>query len=254
MANYQIELANFEGPYDLLLYLIKKEEMDIYDIPIARISDQFMEYLDTEKILDLNNAGEFLLMTATLMHIKSKMLLPIEKVSLDDEISSDPRSELVTRLLEYKKYKEIANKLKNKETEQDSLFHCKVTPVVNNELDGQAEPLFEANLFDLITAFNQIYKAIAQEKFYEIKKIIYRVEDKIEFIREILDQKKDINFQILFADCNHKLEIVVTFLALLELIKRKELLAWQSKLFGEIWVSKNMEIRIEKYNNGENNV
>ncbi|MBI4652144.1 segregation/condensation protein A [Candidatus Desantisbacteria bacterium] len=236
MTAYRIDLENFEGPFDLLLYLIKKEEMNIYDIPIARITEQYMTYIDTIKILDLNNAGEFLVMAATLMHIKSKMLLPLEKVSIDEEFGTDPRDELVARLLEYKKYKEIASKLKNKEIEQSNLYQCKIS---QNKNENNEETLFEATLFDLVTAFNQIYKAGTQEKVYEINRIIYRVEEKIDFLLEILIQNNDINLKKLFENCKHKLEIVVTFLALLELIKRKEVIAWQSKLFAEIWISKN---------------
>lgn len=235
MTSYRIDLENFEGPFDLLLYLIKKEEMNIYDIPIADITEQYMTYIDTIKILDLNNAGEFLVMAATLMHIKSKMLLPLEKVSMDEEFGSDPRDELVARLLEYKKYKEIASKLKNKEIEKSNLYQCKISQDKNTNND---ETLFEATLFDLVTAFNQIYKAGTQEKVYEINRIIYRVEEKIDFLLEMLIQNNDINLKKLFENCKQKLEIVVTFLALLELIKRKEVIAWQSKLFAEIWISK----------------
>ncbi len=236
MKIYKIELENFEGPFDLLLYLIKKEEMDIYDIPIARITDQYLEYINTEKTLDLNNAGEFLIMAATLMYIKSKMLLPIEKVSINEELSTDPRDELVSRLLEYKKYKEIAVKLKNREKEQSNLFPCKIVQT-QEESEKKEEISFEATLFDLLTAFNNIYKDGLKEKVYEINRIVYRIEEKIDFILEKIKEKKDINLNVLFENCIHKIEIVVTFLALLELIKRKEIVAWQLKLFGEIWIS-----------------
>ncbi|MBI5207123.1 MAG: segregation/condensation protein A [Candidatus Firestonebacteria bacterium] len=233
---YKIDLENFEGPFDLLLFLIKKEEMDIYDIPIARITDQYLEYIESVKIVDLNNAGEFLLMSATLMYIKSRMLLPIEKVSIDEELNTDPRDELIQRLLEYKKYKEAAHLLKHKEIEQDNYYQCKIS--LSNENATQNTD-FEASLFDLVRAFNQIYTKInSQEKFYEINRIIYKVEDKIEFIQELLNQNNDINFTTIFDNCSSKLEIVVTFLAILELIKRKEIAAWQSKLFGEIWITK----------------
>ena len=117
--SYKVKLEVFEGPLDLLLYLIKKEELDIYDIPIAKITDQYLEYLELMKLLDLNIAGEFLVMAATLIHIKSKLLLPPDEVQAEDAEEADPRAELVKRLLEYKKFKEAASELSSMESRQN---------------------------------------------------------------------------------------------------------------------------------------
>jgi len=150
--SYKVKLEVFEGPLDLLLYLIKKEEIDICDIPIARITDQYLEYLNLMQLLDLKLAGEFLVVAATLMQIKSKLLLPPEERPLEEEEELDPREELVRRLLEYKKFKEAAGRLEELEQEQAQVFRRRVSPE-GVDLPQAEEEYFETSIFDLISAF-----------------------------------------------------------------------------------------------------
>ncbi len=232
---YKIKLEIFEGPFDLLLYLIKKDELNIYDIPIATILQQYLQYLELMRLLDLNIAGEFIVMAATLMQIKSKMLLPQETNPLDEilEEEKDPRAELVKRLLEYKQFKEAAGELRLKERARQDIF--KRQPVL--EEDG--ESFFEASLFDLISAFSTALKEIPKELFYEVIKDEFTVEDKIHDLLHMLMDRPRIKLSTLFASAKNKLEMISTFLAVLELIRLKEVLIAQKALFGEIEVFRN---------------
>jgi segregation and condensation protein A len=235
---YKVKLDVFEGPLDLLLYLIKKEEIDIYDIPIARITDQYMEYLELMKLLDLNIAGEFLVMAATLMHIKSRMLLPPDQLT-EEEDEADPRAELVKRLLEYKKFKEAASELAHMESHQKHFF-----PRVGagaEGAEGTAPEFFEANLFDLITAFTKVLKDIPRETFHEVIKDEFTVSEKMHDIIHILVERPKIFFTELFKVAKNKREIVTTFLALLELIRIKEIVIIQVAPFAEIEILRNAE-------------
>src|SRR3989338_393640 len=218
---YKVKLEVFEGPLDLLLYLIKKEEIDIYDIPIAKITDQYLEYLELMKLLDLNIAGEFLVMAATLMHIKSKMLLPPDQLEGAEQEEEDPRTELVRRLLEYKKFKEAAEELSHMESHQKHFFGRVGSP---ERLDDSAlkDEFFEASLFDLITAFTKVLKDIPREVFHEVIKDEFTVSEKIHDILHLLVDKKTIVFTDLFKAAKNKSEVITIFLALLELIKIRE--------------------------------
>jgi segregation and condensation protein A len=234
---YKVKLEIFEGPLDLLLYLIKKEELDIYDIPIAKITDQYLEYLEMMKLLDLDIAGEFIVMAATLMQIKSKMLLPPEEVPEGVEEEEDPRFELVKRLLEYKKFKEAADELANKEAAAAQLYVRKTEekPV----LDTEDSPFFEASIFDLLTAFSKILKEVPKETFYKLVKDEFTVGEKIHDIFHILVNEPRIYFSKLFKEAKTKLEIIVTFLAVLELIRLKEVIIIQKQPFSEIEIIRN---------------
>ncbi|MCK9571969.1 MAG: segregation/condensation protein A [Candidatus Omnitrophica bacterium] len=237
--NYKIKLEMFEGPLDLLLYLVKKDHLNIYDIPIAEVTQQYLEYINLMQLLDLNVAGEFLVMAATLMQIKSKMLLPAEVTPAEEVI--DPREELVQRLLEYEKFKQIAENLRSREIDQQEVFKRPKT-----EADIQAEPekkevYFEANIFDLINAFSQALKDIPKEVFYEVIKDQFTVEQKVHDILHMLLVDSEIKLSELFTKAKSKIEIVVTFLAILELTKMKEIKAMQSSAFEDIFISRNME-------------
>src|SRR3989338_6794096 len=193
---YKVKLEVFEGPLDLLLYLIKKEELDIYDIPIAKITDQYLEYLEFMKLLDLNIAGEFIVMAATLMHIKSKMLLPPDQLEGAELEEEDPRAELVKRLLEYKKFKEAAGELSQMESKQKHFFARVGTG--KDKAAAQEEDFFEASLFDLITAFTKILKDIPKDVFHEVIKDEFTVSEKIHDILHMLVDKSVIFFTELF--------------------------------------------------------
>ncbi|MDD5428257.1 MAG: segregation/condensation protein A [Candidatus Omnitrophica bacterium] len=237
---YKVKLDVFEGPLDLLLYLIQKEEVDIYDIPIAKITDQYLEYLELMKLLDLGIAGEFLVMAATLMHIKSKMLLPPEQVDGEEKPEEDPRAELVKRLLEYKKFKEAASELSHMES-QHKHFFARVGPGIDVEDLPKEETFFEASLFDLITAFTKVLKDIPRDVFYKVVKDEFTVSEKIHDVLHMVVDKKKILFTDLFRAAKTKFEIITIFLALLELIKIKEVIVIQAAPFGEIEIMKNAE-------------
>ncbi|MBL7069636.1 MAG: segregation/condensation protein A [Candidatus Omnitrophica bacterium] len=238
--SYKIKLEVFEGPLDLLLHLIKKEEIDIYDIPIAMITQQYLEYLEFMKLLDLNIAGEFLVMAATLMHIKSKMLLPQPQMEEEAE-EEDPRAELVKRLLEYKKFKEAATELYHRGARQSDYFARGVT-LPDTDSSGQKEEYFEANFFDLITAFNKVMKEVPKKLFHEVVKDEYTIEEKIHDIFHLLVKKPSLSFYSLLKKAKNKTEIITIFLAILELIRLKEIVVKQSKVFGDIRVERNREL------------
>jgi segregation and condensation protein A len=238
-ADYKVKLEVFEGPLDLLLYLIKKEEVDIYDIPIERITNQYMEYLSLMQLLNLEVAGEFLVMAATLMYIKSRMLLPTDQQVTDSEAEEgeDPRWELIRQLVEYKKFKEAAVQLAHREEDQSKLYTR--TGDSGIEVDAKEVPLAEVSIFDLIAAFNEVLKkANAREDFREIYEERFTVSDKIEEILYTLRDRSEIRFLELFSDSASRAEVVVTFLALLELIRLKRLRVEQPEAFGEIQVVK----------------
>ena len=212
--SYKLKLDIFEGPLDLLLYLIKKNDIDICDIPIANITDQYVAYIEMMKMLDLDVVGEFLVMAATLIQIKSRMLLPVEVEEEQEE--EDPRDELVRRLQEYKVFKEIAEQLKDKEGDRQKLYARQVDEEARKEMQDDAkEVYFEANLFDLINAFTSALKKFKKETVYEVVREEFTVEQKIHDILHMLLRESPLLLTSFFSDAKSKMEIVVTFMALL---------------------------------------
>ena len=236
--SYKIKLEVFEGPLDLLLYLVKKDHLNIYDIPIAKVTEQYLAYLELMKLLDLNIAGEFLVMAATLMQIKSAMLLPAEENLKAQEEQEDPRAELVRRLLEYEKFKEVAQNLRERESSQQEIFKRPKTEEVDQP-PKDTEVYFEASIFDLISAFSKAMEEVPKELFYEVIKDEFTVEEKIHQILHLLLLKPSVRISELFNQAKHKVEIVVNFLAILELIRMKEIVAYQKEPFQEIEITRN---------------
>lgn len=237
--SYKVKLEVFEGPLDLLLYLIKKNEIDIYDIPIADITEQYLEYIELMRMLDLNIAGEFLVIAATLIHIKSKMLLPPDEKDLLPEEEEDPREELVRRLVEYKKFKEVAGILQGLEGQRKKMF--------TRDIPFEVEPgevFFEASLFDLITAFTRVLKDVPKEMFQEIIKDEFTVEQKVHDLLHMLVKTPVMSLLDLFKNSKNKLEIIATFLAVLELIRLKEILVVQNQNFSDIEIVRNEKHRL----------
>ncbi len=251
--SYKIKLGIFEGPLDLLLYLVKKDHLNIYDIPIAQVTEQYLAYLNLMQLLDLNIAGEFLVMAATLMQIKSKMLLPAEETQVEEE-QEDPRAELIRRLLEYEKFKEIACVLEQKEAQQKEVFRRPKTEI-NKELSSDSEVYFEASIFDLISAFSRALEEVPKELFYEVVKDEFTIEEKVHQILHLLLVQSSVSISELFAKSKNKMEIIVVFLAILELIRLKEIVARQKKMFGEIEITRNKEniIPYERRSKAETN-
>jgi segregation and condensation protein A len=235
--DYKVQLEIFEGPLDLLLYLIKKDELDIYNIPIESVTKQYMEYLSVMKLLDLNIAGEFIVMAATLMMIKSRMLLPVEERPELEAEEEDPRWELVRQLVEYKKFKEAAAHLQQREYLQENVF----ARGLDTALPVDPEPgvgLGDVSIFDLISAFNEALKKVRVEEFGEIVDDRFTVVDKIEYILGAIQDKGKLVFSELFSGAASRNEIVCTFLAVLELIRLRQVVAHQDSDFGAIAISR----------------
>lgn len=250
---YKIKLEMFEGPLDLLLYLIKRDHLNIYDIPIAKVTEQYLQYLNLMQLLDLNIAGEFLVMAATLMQIKSKMLLPADPAQETEEEAVDPREELMRRLLEYEKFKEIANTLREKEISQREVFKRPKTEIeIGKDEAGNKEVYFEASIFDLINAFSAALKDVPKELFYEVIKDEFTVEQKIHELLHQLLVNPVVRISELFKKSKNKLEVIVTFLAVLEMIRMKEIVCRQNVLFEDIEILRNKDNIIPNERKDEN--
>lgn len=247
--SYEIKLDTFEGPLDLLLHLIEKEEMDIYDIEIAKITDQ---YLHTMQILKLDDASDFLVMAATLLYIKSKMLLPIHpdlSESIIDIEENDPREELIKRLIEYKKYKYLSERLRELEIERSHIYTRKsidLTPYMNYEKEN---PVNNISIYHIINAFEKILiKYSYRDPLTTLEREEFSVKDKIDYIVQLLKENNGtIYFSQLFNVKSTRTHIVLTFLGLLELMKKNEIFCVQDQNFEDIIIRYN-------FNQGENYV
>jgi segregation and condensation protein A len=241
---YNIKLPVFEGPLDLLLHLIRENKVDIYDIPISLITSQYLEYIEIMKELNLEIAGEFLVMAATLIHIKSKMLLPPEEKDEAGEEAADPRLELVQRLLEYRAYKDAASILR--EREEESLLVFSREPVDEEEAaEDSSEPsLLDVNIFDLLGAFRKMLDS-APPEVRTITRETLTVKDRMFMIVDLLENTESIRFEELFSDSATRTRLIVTFLALLELLRLGLARAYQEKEFGNIWIIKPRQEAVE---------
>jgi len=234
---YKIKLEIFEGPLDLLLYLVKQNHLEIDAIPIAQITDQYLQYLELMKALDLEIAGEFLVMAATLMQIKSRMLLPREEGAVEEEEEEDPTQALIERLKEYQRYKEAAEALGGMEKTR-LVQYSRSVPSSGDP--AETEETVEATLFDLLTAFSQFMAGeLSRELIHEVIQDEHTVEQKIDTLRTMTSRREQISFTELFAKIRSKMEMVAIFLALLELIRLKEVLVRQHQTFGHIHIVRN---------------
>lgn len=236
-TDYKVKLEIFEGPLDLLLYLIKQDEVDIYEISLERITSQYLEYLQAFKELNIDIAGEFIVMAATLIYLKSRSLLPLDQQAPDeDQAEDDPRWDLIRQLIEYKKFKEAALQLQVLAFEKEQMFAR-----AGSDL-GQAAlaplPLGEVGIFQLINAFRTVIKRIeAREDLREIFGEHFTVSEKIDSILQRVVNGGAVKFSDLFGEAASRVEIVVTFLALLELIRLKQVRVTQPNPFEEIEIA-----------------
>lgn len=231
---YSIKVPVFEGPLDLLLHLIRENKIDIYDIPIAAITHQYLEYIEMMKELNLDIAGEFLLMAATLIHIKSRMLLPVEE-TIDTQELEDPRFELVQRLIEYQSFKESSLELREMEEERANVF-CRKPFEKDPEGQGEMElSLFDLNLFDLLGAFRKLLEKTPPE-VVNITREALTVKDRMSHITEMLEGKDAVRFEELFEGGATRPRLVVTFIALLEILRLGIARVYQDRDFGSIWI------------------
>ena len=230
---FNIRLENFEGPLDLLLYFIKRDKIDIYDIPITEITNEYIQVIDEAKKLDVSVAGEFLFMASMLLRIKTQMLLPrqIDEEGLDID---DPRIDLVAQLIEYKKYRDLAHKLRNlHENNKDSFFRASAK-IVYDQSPEVSDFLKEVSLFDISKIFKDAIDNAPTQDSFTIYKEIVSLTDQKKFIMESFEGNEVVSLKKIVKKLETKIEIIVTFLALLEMIKQSEILCTQKKIFQDI--------------------
>ena len=245
MSDLRYQFEVFEGPLDLLLHLVRKEEVDIYEVNMVRLANQFCEYIDLMKRFDLDLAGEFIVMASTLMYIKSKELLPVDlQVLSEEDEEEDPRWDLIRQLVEYKKFKDAADDFRRIAWEREQSFERQGAKPKVPPLPPQAAK--EASVFDLIDAVNQVLKRFDETEKQsaanrgEIVADQWSVTEKISLIMEILEKRESVRFIELFESAGSRLEVITTFLAVLELAKLRQLIAVQGERFGEIELAKRM--------------
>lgn len=228
----RVQLEIFEGPLDLLLHLIKKNEVSITDIPIATITEQYLATLEVMQTLNLDVAGEFLVMAATLVHIKSRMLLPVTDAEEDEEEGADPRAELVRRLLEYQRFKDAADQLERRELLTRDVFVRSAAPAEEIPAPG----FREVSVFELLTALKRVLDRLPKDVVHEVLLEKITVREKMTLLLDQLRAHGKILFESLFAEMKSRMEVVVTFLAMLELVKVRAIRIFQEEATGPIQI------------------
>ena len=238
----RLHLDKFEGPLEVLLYLIKSQEIDILDIPILKITEQYLHFLELMREEDLEVTGEFLVMAATLIHIKSRMLLPADVETEEEEEfdEEDPRLELVEKLLEYRRYREVSERLQFLEKERERWYARNVKPIIEKP-EEQEEELLEVTLYDLIQAFRGVLRFFNEDLFHTIESEGASVDEKIEYIEGRMATEGSIAWTDLFKECRSRIELVCCFLAILELCRMGRLRAHQHHSFEEIRLFPSLE-------------
>lgn len=245
VTQYKVKLPVFEGPFDLLLYLIRKNEVDVYDIPIAEITRQYLEYLELMKLLDLDIAGEFIEMVATLILIKVRMLLPGGELEMQEDME-DPRLKLVNQLLEYQQFKEISGEMRVLESERKKIHPA--APPKYEKKDAADEGLFiDASLFDLLTAFRIALDNMPKVTVHRVSIIKVTIEEQVKNIFDRLRNKKYVLFREITAQLKSRMEVVVSFMALLDLMHLNFIVAKQPNVFGEIRIIPQKELQMKFY-------
>ena len=235
---YKIQLNNFEGPIDLLLYFIRRDELDIYDIPIAKITKEFIDAVEEWERVQLHVAGDFIVMASTLMRIKAKLLLPRPELGDDGEII-DPRKELVQQLVEYKRFKDVAEMLKNLSGERDQKFCRQLEPIIlTDELDSEENIILDVTLYDLARFFKSVMDNMPVVSQFELHREPVRLEKQKEFIFRYIDGDGRLKFSTILDKLKTRMEIVVTFLAVLDLVREGICRLTQNKVFGDLELQK----------------
>ena len=234
---YKVKLNQFEGPLDLLLFFIKRDELNIYDIPIARLTKEFLEYVNLIKILDLEVAGDFILMASTLMQIKVRMLLPREIDEKGEEI--DPRDELVKALLEYKRYKEMSEELSYFESNQrKKRFRGNFAEDIKEAPQEYDILLKNISIYDLAKSFKIAIEQLKEQPIHQVQKLSVSIDEQIQFVQQKLEEYQELHFLKLIEDLNEKIRIIVTFIALLEMIKAGRIIIKTTKVFNDFIISR----------------
>ena len=247
---YKVDLEVFEGPLDLLLYLIRRDELDIYDIPIGRITEQYMKYIEMMRQLNLDVAGEFIVMAATLMVIKSRMLLPVDRRTSEDASDEewvDPRLDLVRQLVEYKKFKDAAGKLAEYELRKmESFDYGGGRPKFEKTQKDKESAIANLGLFDLLSAFQDVLARLNEMPQEELKGSRWSVPDKMDFVLNRVRTDGPLAFSTLFSEKSPRGEVIVTFLALLELLRQHRVVIYQNAAFHEITILPSKEEPADK--------
>jgi len=240
----RIHLDTFQGPMEVLLYLIKAQEIDIFDIPIAKITDQYLKFLELIEAHQLDVAGDYLVMAATLIQIKSKMLIPADIDEDDEEVEEeDPRLELVEKLIQYRMYKDAAARLSGLEEERANWFTRNVKPEIDLAyVEDEGEDFLEVSLFDLAQAFKGIMRFLHEERPHEVLAEESSVDQKIEYIQTLLEMQASIGWYDLFGSCKNRVEAICCFLAILELCRMYEISVHQHASFDEIRIFKKNKV------------
>ncbi|MCR5751098.1 MAG: segregation/condensation protein A [Kiritimatiellae bacterium] len=244
--DYKVTLDVFEGPLDLLLYLIRREELDIYDIPIERIAKEYMEFIEDARRLNLDIAGEFIVMAATLMVIKSRMLLPVSRRIVEDDGDEewvDPRLDLVRQLVEYKKFKDASVRLETMEALRANCYdYGGGRPKLEKTAADARGAIAGLDIYDLLSAFREVLARAAEIPQEELKGMRFSVPDKMDYVLERVRGEGQLSFLALFdPECSPKGEIIVTFLALLELLRQHRVIVYQNAAFHEITILASKE-------------
>ena len=232
--SYKINIDNFKGPLDLLLFFIQRDKLDIYDIPISKITNDFLKYISYLNKMNIDIGGNFIYMASLLMNIKSKMLLPATISDQDEEI--DPREDLVLKLIEYKKYKDISDEL-SKVMNDYNLSHKTIIKDEYEVFDHHQELIQKLDLYDIIRTYADLINNIENITNYELDFEEISVSDQINFVRDILKNKKEITFSKLIKKFNNKIFLIYTFIAILEMIKGREIKIEQKKMFSDIYIT-----------------
>jgi len=236
------KINDFEGPLDVLLFLIKKSEINIYDIPISQITEQYIQFLDYATTINLDNLTEFYVMASTLLYIKSRMLLPVE-IDMDEELE-DPRKELVERLIEYQKFKKLSDLMTEKEEESE--WRIERTKKQRALPFPEDERLWEqVDIWDLFQTFSSIITSLSAERIIDMYEEV-SINEKVTLMNELFEKKNEILFTELITRENSIMDIVCAFLALLESVKQKRIAIFQNKLFGDIAIRKREEQETEE--------
>ena len=231
----RLNLDMFQGPLEVLLYLIKAQEIDIFDIPIAKITEQYLKFLDLMEEVLLEVAGDYLVMAATLIQIKSKMLIPAELDEDDEEIEEeDPRLELVEKLIAYRRYKDVASRLSEIESERQDWFTRNVKPDLGAVEEGAEDEYIEVTLFDRTQSFKGVMCFLQEGETHEIEGETTSVDEKIEMIQALPDMQNSVAWTDLFRMCKSRVELICAFLAILEMCRMEEISAHQHTAFGDI--------------------
>lgn len=231
----RLHLDMFEGPFEVLLYLIKAQEIDIFDIPVVKITEQYLRFLDIMREENLDVTGEFLVMAATLIQIKSKMLLPPDMAAEEEEEfeEEDPRIELVEKLIEYRRFRDIAERLQFLEEERARWYARQVKPTIETP-DDEEEEMLEVSLYDLLDAFKGVLRFFADDLFHTVEGEVSSVDEKIELIENRLESAGSVTWTELFRECRSRVELVCCFLAILELCRMGRVRLHQHRSFDDI--------------------